>query len=58
MTKQLVDWKIVASRSDKHPQCGYPMGKVLCRNLEEAEEYIAKSDFEDCYIVNYTEIYE
>lgn len=50
---EIIDWKIVKSKSDQHPECGYPMGEILCRNLEEAKEYIKKSDFNDCYIENY-----
>ena len=48
-------WKVVQSRSDKHPDCGYPMGQVLCRNEEEAQEHIRNSEFKDCYIRDYTE---
>ncbi len=49
----LVNYKIVESRSGSHPIHGYPMGKILCRNLEEAEEYIKNSEFKDCFISNY-----
>ncbi len=45
----LYNWKFVKSKSDKHPVFGYPMGAVLCRNLEEANEYIKNSEFVDCY---------
>lgn len=43
-------YAIVASRSDKHPDYGYPLGQILCRSLVEAKEYIEKSEFTDCYI--------
>lgn len=49
----IINWKIVKSKSDIHPECGYPMGEVLCRNLEEANEYVKESEFKDCYIVDY-----
>ena len=26
---QLLDWKIVKSKSDKHAKYGYPMGRIL-----------------------------
>jgi hypothetical protein len=47
------DWKIVKSKSNKHPEAGYPMGEILCFNQKDAEEYIEKSEFTDCYIENY-----
>lgn len=47
------EWKIVASRSDAHPKHGWPLGQVLCRNLEEAEDFIRNSEFKDCYISDY-----
>lgn len=49
----LLSYKIVESRSDTHPECGYPMGQILCRSQEEAEDYVAKSEFTDCYIRDY-----
>lgn len=49
----LTNWKIIQSRSDKHPECGYPMGQILCRNVEEAKDYIEKSEFKDLYISDY-----
>lgn len=49
----LINWKIVQSKSDKHPECGYPMGQVLCKSLEEAEEHIKNSEFNDCFITSY-----
>lgn len=51
----LLNWKIVSSRSDKHPECGYPLGDVLCRSLEEAQKYIEDSKFTDCYVRDYGE---
>ena len=44
------DWKVVQSKSDKHPEFGYPMGQVLCRNINEAEDLVNNSEFTDCYI--------
>jgi hypothetical protein len=46
-------WYVVESRSDKHPEYGFPMGKVLCKSLEEAKEYIEKSEYKDCFISKY-----
>jgi hypothetical protein len=51
----LINWKIVESKSDKHPECGYPLGKILCRTIEEAEAFIQKSEFNDLYIKDYKE---
>lgn len=48
-----MNWKIVKSRSDKHPEYGYPMGQILCRDIDEANEYIEKSEFKDLYIEEY-----
>ena len=49
----LINWKVVKSSSDKHPKYGYPMGQVLCRTLEEAQEYVKNSEFTDCFITDY-----
>ena len=49
----MINLKIVKSRSDSHPEYGYPMGEILCRNLTEAKEHIEKSEFKDCYIEDY-----
>lgn len=49
----LINWKIVQSKSDKHPECGYPMGQILCKSLEEAQEHIKDSEFNDCFITSY-----
>lgn len=49
------EWKIVKSKSDKHPEFGYPMGQILFRNLSEAEEYVRNSEFIDCFIEDYKE---
>jgi ribosomal protein L37AE/L43A len=49
----LFNWKIVKSKSDRHPIYGHPMGKILCRNMKEAEEYIEKTEFTDCFIEDY-----
>ncbi len=49
----LINWKIVQSKSDKHPEFGYPMGQILCRNLEEAEDHIKNSEFKDSYMNDY-----
>jgi hypothetical protein len=54
MDRQINAWKVVESKSDKHPEFGYPMGQVLCRSNEEAEEYIKKSEFTDCLIRDYS----
>jgi hypothetical protein len=54
--ESLINWKIVKSRSDKHPECGYPMGQVLCRSQDEANDHIQKSEFNDCYIEEYKTI--
>jgi hypothetical protein len=48
------DWKVVQSKSDKHPEFGYPMGQVLCRNINEAEDLVNNSEekfyfFLTCY---------
>jgi len=51
----ILNWKVVKSRSDKHPEYGYPMGHVLCRNLEEAEQYVKNSEFNDLYIDKYND---
>ena len=50
---ELLNWKVVESRSNSHPDFGFPMGKFLCRSQEEANEYISKSEFKDCFIKNY-----
>lgn len=50
-----IDWKIVKSKSDKHPEYSYPMGEILCRSLEEAQEYVKNSEFTDCVITDYSE---
>ena len=47
------NWRVIKSASDKHPEFGYPMGQVLCRNLKEAEEYVKNSEFPDCFISEY-----
>ena len=52
---ELINWKIVCSRSDMHPEFGYPLGQILCRNLQEANEYIEKSEYNDLYIKDYGE---
>lgn len=49
----MMNWVVVESKSDKHPDFGYPMGQILCRNLDEAKKYIEESEFNDCYIRNY-----
>lgn len=49
----MINWKIVKSHSDKHPEFGYSMGEVLCRSLEEAVEYIKNSEYNDLYIEDY-----
>ncbi len=49
----LINWKIVKSKSDKHPEFGYPMGQILCRTLEEAQEHVKNSEFSDCFIIDY-----
>lgn len=49
----LLNWKIVESKSDSHPDFGYPMGQILCRSLSDAEEHIEKSEFKDCFIRDY-----
>lgn len=49
----IINWRIVKSKSDCHPIYGYPMGQILCRNEEEANEYIEKSEFKDCYLEDY-----
>lgn len=49
------DWKIIKSKSDAHPEFGFPMGEILCKSLKEAEEYIEESEFKDCYILDYCE---
>jgi hypothetical protein len=51
----LLNWKVVSSRSDKHPEFSYPMGDILFRNEEEAREYIANSEFTDYYMREYGE---
>lgn len=56
MNKEVVNklnWHIVKSKSDKHPECGYPMGQILCRSLEEAKECLKNSEFKDCFITKY-----
>ena len=52
----MIEWKVVSSISDKHPEYGYPMGKILCINLKEAEEYVKESEYNDCYIENYADV--
>lgn len=52
---ELLDWKIVKSKSDKHPKYGYPMGRILCRNMMEAEDFLNNSEFTDCLIEDYFE---
>lgn len=47
------DWKVIKSKTDKHPDCGYPMGQILCRTKEEAEKFINSSEFKDCIIEDY-----
>lgn len=44
------NWKVVTSKSDKHPEFGYPMGQILCKSQKEAEEYVQKSEFKDLEI--------
>lgn len=56
MTNNIYDWKIVKSKSNEHPHCGYPLGEVLCRNLQEAQDYIKKCEFKDCYIEDYHDV--
>ena len=51
--ESLKNWKIVKSKTDKHPEFGYPMGQVLCRSQDEANDHIEKSEFKDCYIEEY-----
>lgn len=47
------DWKVIKSKSDKHPDWGYPVGQILCRNQEEAEKFINSSEFKDCIVEDY-----
>jgi|GEM_PF-7081943 len=47
------NWKVVVSKSDSHPEYGYPMGQILFRSMKEAEEYVKKCEFKDCYIKDY-----
>jgi len=51
--QNMINWHIVQSKSDKHLECGYPMGQVLCRSKEEAEELCKESEFKDCYFREY-----
>lgn len=51
----IIKWKIVQSRSDAHPECGYPFGKVLCRNVKEANEIIEKSEFNDLFVCDFND---
>lgn len=46
------EYKVVKSRSDKHPEYGYPLGEILCANLEVAEDYVKNSEFTDCFILD------
>jgi len=47
------EYKVVRSKSDKHPDFGYPMGQILCNNIYVAHEHIKNSEFKDCYIEDY-----
>lgn len=51
---ELLNWKVVESASDKHPEYGYPMGQLLCRSIEEANEYVEKSEYNDLFIRDYS----
>ncbi len=50
---KILNWYVVKSKTDSHPDCGYPMGQILCRNLDDANEYIKNSDFDDCFITDF-----
>lgn len=52
-----INWKVVQSRSDKHPEHGYPLGELLFTTLEAAKEFVENSEFTDCYITDYTDFY-
>lgn len=47
------EWLILSSKSDKHPEYGYPMGQILCRSKKEADEHIKNSPFKDIQIKKY-----
>lgn len=46
-------WWVVKSKSGKHPEIGYPMGEVLCRNWEDIPEIIKDSGMNDPVIERY-----
>lgn len=58
MVDELKDYKVIISKSNKHPDCGYPFGHVLCRNIEDAQNHIAESEFKDLYIQDYQDYIE
>lgn len=47
------EYKVVISKSDKHPEYGYPFGQVLCRSIEDAQKTINESEFTDLEIKEY-----
>lgn len=53
--QNILNWQIVQSKSDHHPEFGYSMGQVLCRNEREDIEVIEKSEFKDCYTKDYND---
>jgi len=54
--EKTLNWHVVKSRSDSNPFDGCPMGQILCRNIEEAKEYVENSTFNDLYIEDYSKI--
>lgn len=50
---KIINWKVVESRSDQHPEYSYPMGQILCRDLKEAEDLLRETEYTDCFIRDY-----
>ncbi|HJU78102.1 MAG TPA: hypothetical protein VJ599_00870 [Nitrososphaeraceae archaeon] len=58
LVDELKGYKVIISKSNKHPYYGYPFGHVFCRNIEYAQNYIAESEFKDLYIQDYQDYIE
>lgn len=49
------DWYIVKSKSNSHPEFGYPHGQILCKGKDALEDHLKTSDFKDLIIQKYND---
>lgn len=47
------NWWILKSQSGKHPECGYPIGEILCRDFNDIPQAIEDSGMSDPIITKY-----